>query len=283
MSGSAITIGGQLVELEGFSGFKAMYAMDTIGTVEATVRDLIRAHADFKAEHTARVVQGRTSVRFTRVEARRQFGPQPLYEQQPTDDGPRLIAVLNDGAPVMGPDPLGHLTDQDWQACGNELVIPTIPAGEDDGIENAAMMAMAPLAFKQARGVVTRLLALATTTNRQLEDWDDANADIDAELDKEAKKLAHRASGGELIALAVAAVQLAKDEIAGPFEDAVAAIQQLFPSAPADPTSVPAQQPMRLESEPDAGTTSSPGSATSSPASTAGPPATPSTEPAGVS
>lgn len=282
-----VTLGGKEIMLEPFSGFKAIFAIDTVGAVEGTVRQLVGEQVDFKAAHTARVIAGRSKLTFSRVEARRQFRPEPLYEQVDTDDGPRLIAVLKDGVPVMGPDPLGHVTEADWQASGNQLVIPQIPRNEDTDIDNAVMLAMVPRAFKEARATVLRLVALVMTSNRDLEEWDGAGADIDAQLDAAAKKTMHRADAAELIALVVAAVELARDQIAGPFGDAVEAIRGLFPQQTATAEGeAPPQQPMTIEPvEPvkPAETTSSQGSSTSSPASTDGRPETSSTAPAGDS
>jgi hypothetical protein len=210
----------------------------------------------------------------TRAEARRQFPPRPLIEQVEEDGATIMRPMLRDGQPVMGPDPLGHLSDADWQASGNVLRIPEQPEDE------AVMAALIPKAFKVARAQVMRLLALVTVSNRDLETWD-GEQDIDAKLDEKGRQLMHDCSAGELLGLATAAMQLARGEVAGPFEDARRAWGQMFAPKTEDPEPTP--EPMRMEAEDDDETTPLPTSSTASEDATAGTPAPSSTASAGGS
>lgn len=265
-----IQIGGEPRQLGDFSAFKAVHAMEVVGEIEATVRELVHEGGDFRREY-----EQRHFVEMTRTEARRQYRPQPLYLREALEGGgERAVPVLRgEGAvAVLGPDPLGHLTDADWEASGNVLRIPESPD------ENAVMMALVPKAFATAHKSVTRLLALVVTPNSDLEKWD-GTSDIDDELDRVARDLMHRASADELIRLAVAAMELAKAQIAGPFVEAREAMRSLFASSATAATD-PVPQPMTIERDESA---TSPTSSTSSPDGTGGTPPSSATAPAGVS
>lgn len=264
-----IQIGGEPRQLGDFSAFKAVHAMEVVGQIEETVRELVHEGGDFRREY-----ERRHFVEMTRAEARRQYRPQPLYVQEEIDEGRvRAVPVMRGDVAVLGPDPLGHLTDADWEASGNVLRIPETPD------ENAVIAALVPKAFASARVHVMRLLALVVTPNSDLEKWDGAS-DIDAELDTVARELMHRADAEELIRLAVAAIGMAKAQIAGPFVEAREAMRTLFASStPATTERVP--EPMTIERDDES--SSSPTSSTSSPADTDGTPPSSATEPAGVS
>jgi hypothetical protein len=66
------------------------------------------------------------------------------------------------GRPVMGPDPLGHMTDEDWAANGQRLRMPKSPGREEQ------IAAVFPKALELAERETLQLLALLAMTNAEL-------------------------------------------------------------------------------------------------------------------
>lgn len=263
------TIGGEEVSIGDFSAFKAIFAMEIVTEVEGAFRQVLSETAAFKRQYEKENV-----VEIPRAEARRQFRPKPLYKARQiiADDGETIEEVVEEpvidektGEPVLGPDPLAHLTDQDWQASGNMLRLADSPG--DDVI----FAQMIPTGFKLARAQVLRLIALALTTNRELEEWDGQGSEtIAGQLDQKGKKLLHQARADELVRLAVAVARKCKDQLGGPFDEAAAAFRELRPSKQQqteEPTA-PEQQPVSVETEGEP--SAKPTSSTESPAATGG-------------
>lgn len=270
----SVVIGGETVSLPDFNAYKALLAMDIIGEVESSFREVVSDAAAYRHDW-----EEKHYIEVRRADARRRFRPEPLMRLVQDENTISEVPVLDEtGAPVIGPDPLAHLTEADWQASGHVLRLPESPG--DDHV----MAALLPKATRLAKTQVMRLLALATTTNRDLEQWD-GEKDIDGELDRIGKKLMHDATPGELIRLAIAVMRIARDELRDPFDEAVAAWASLrtptTEPSPEDPDDamVPEPEPMRIETE----TGSSPTSSIESPADTAGTAERSSTAPAGVS
>lgn len=281
-----VTIGGEEHRIADFSAFKAIYAMSEVSAIQGVWRDVLTAGAEFKRQYEAEHF-----VKIDRAEARRQFPPRVLLEDVPiesetgmlVEDGVpllRQVPMIRDGVPVMGPDPLGHLSDEDWQASGQQLRIADSP---EPALEVAAMV---EAGFRLARTQVLRLIALAVAKNADLETWEREGGDaaIAAQLDAEAQRLMHRASMAELVRLAVATAETMRDELAGPFGEAREALARLREQATPAPTT-PEPEPMHVETEtpPSGDATPSPTSSTDSPDATADGPPTSSTEPAGTS
>lgn len=262
-----VSLNGEQVTLGPFSAFKAVQAMRIVETIEQSVRQLVDEGGDFRREY-----RERHFIELTRAEARRMYPPDILIRQVEQDDGRVAVEPMmdSDGQVMVGPDPLGHLTEEDWEGSGQLLRIPSEPD------ENSVLAVLVPRGFAVAEGAVMRILALITATNADLERWDEEGT-VDAELDKAARALLHRASAEELIGLAVAAVGMVRSQVAGPFARARAEIAQILTppetAAPAD--QAPEPEPMTIES--------SAGSSTSSQDGTGGTPAPSSTEPVGAS
>lgn len=262
-----VRIGGEPRTLGGFSAFKAFKAMEILGNAESIYRRVLSESAAFTREFEAENV-----VELDRAEARRQFRPQPVYEQttEETETGSVATAtpVLIEGEPLLGPDPLGHLTDADWEASGNRLRIGKSPS------EDVKIAAMIPRAFELGRLEATRLLALAITPNADLEKWDN-DGDVDAELETVAKRLLHQATADELVALAIATLRLCKEQISGPFGELVEAARTTFRAAKDPETTATGEsgqpEPMRVV------TPGSPTSSSESPADSDGNPESSST------
>lgn len=250
-----VTIGGEPRTLGDFSAYKAFKAMEVIADVEAVWREVLTEAARFKRSYEAEHF-----VEMDRATARREFRPRPLWET--LNDGENVIErpVLQDGQPVIGPDPLGHLTEADWEASGQKLRLPDSPSEQ---LQTAAMI---PTAFRLGRDQCLKLMAIATVSNADIERWDDVSAEnVDDELDKAAHELLHRCKADELLKLAAAAFELFKEQVSGPFEDLVAAVRTTFekPETEGDQeATTPAA--MQVETEGDDTTGSTPGSRTSS-------------------
>lgn len=297
---STVRIGGEDRTIGDFSAYKAIEAIRLISDVEAAYREVLKAGSSFRKEFTAD-----NMIELGRAEARRQFRPRVLTRETQTprtaevdgehvpvtDDAGNAIVdvtydpVLEAGVPVMGPDPLGHLDEADWQASGNKLQLPNPDAGggsDGDKTGELAMAAMIPPAFKLARVQVLRIIVLALTPNSDLEKWDGDALDVDGQLDAEAKKLVHRASVAELMRLAVGIARIVREQVADPFGEAKAAWKEWQDETTDDTPATPAT-PATFETVASEPTTSPPTSSTSSPAATDGTPEPSSTEPAGVS
>lgn len=246
-----VTIGGEPRQLGGFSAYKAFKAMEIIGDAEGIYREVLSESAAF-----VRQFEEENVVELDRAEARRQFTAQPIFERTEEEvDGRTVVAtrpVVVNGEPLLTPDPLGHLTDADWQASGNRLRIGKSPS------EDVRIAAMVPRAFKLGREQATRLLALALTSNADLEKWD-GDGDVDAQLDATARRLLHQAAADELLALAVATLRLCREQISGPFGEVVEAIRTTFrPETPEQESETESDrpEPMRVVT-PDSPTSSS--------------------------
>lgn len=279
---AVVTIGGEEHRIADFSAFKAIYAMSEVSAIQNVWRDVLTAGAEFKRQYEAEHY-----VEIDRAEARRQFPPRVLLEDVPistetgmlVEDGVpllRQVPMIRDGQPIMGPDPLGHLTDEDWQASGQKLRIADSP---EPMLEIAAMV---EAGFRMARTQVLRLIALAIAKNSDLEAWENEGGDaaIAAQLDAAAQSLMHRASMAEIVRLAIATAEAMRDELAVPFGEAREAMARLRPTPEPDEQT---PEPMRVETPPSGEPTSSPTSSTDSPADTADGPPTSSTAPAGES
>lgn len=280
---TVVTIGGEQRTIAEFSAFKALHAMAVIKQVEEKVRELILGAGAFRDEYAKAHF-----TRMTRAEAKRNFPPQPLYEQRANDRGEvETLLVLIDGEPKLRPGKLDHLTEEDWAAAGHELIAPEYPSDE------MVQAMMVTSAFEIARTHVLRLLALALVANRDLRKWEEDGDDLDAKLDEEAKTLVYDCTAPELLELTVSVIGAVKDQISGPFGDARAALQEVFrPAQGATPAGEVTPSPMTVEREEpttdqeDAGsgeTASSPTSSTSSPDATDGATPSASTVPAGAS
>lgn len=286
-----LTIGGATVELKPFMAFKAMRAM-------RMVRVLFREHGpSILAEggRFKREFEGENYTELDRAEARRMFPPRPLTKQVPLerdgelvfetvpgqdDDEPgRELVVLTEpaldpaGQPLMR-DPLGHLTDQDWEKSGNKLRVPESP---DRWLQYAVMAAAA---IEQAEDLSMQLLALILADDRDLERWDtEGNTNVDAELQAAARTLPHRARADEFVRLLVGAAAFMVDQLGDTLNEVkgdVGKIRAALPGATTD--SEPEPEAMQIESSSN-GLTSS----TSSEAATTGPPSTSSTASPGAS
>lgn len=260
-----VTIGGESRTIHEFSAYKALVAGDLIASGEAAYRKVLREVAQFK-----RGFEGENYVEMDRAEARYEFRPRVLSKRDVThqEDGSTVETaepMLVDGRPVIGVDPLGHLTEDDWQHSGQKLRIHNSP---ERALEIAAMV---PIALREARDLTFRLVALVLTTNDELERWDTAGENIEQKLDAEAKRLSHRATLAEIVSLSGAVIRTMRDQLVGPFGDARREWAETF--AKTEDDRPPAEVvPMRIEHSDSESTTSSSTSSSSSEDDSAGTP-----------
>lgn len=265
-----VQIGGEPQTIGEFSAYKAFKAMAILASVETAWREVLKASATFKREYEAE-----NFVELDRAEARRQFRPRPLerVRREEQDDG--RIALIDEPVldeqqrPIVGPDPLGHLTEEDWQAAGNKLRIAESPS------ERMQIAAMIPRAFELGRDAVLQLLALVVVSNADLERWD-TEGTVDDELTKRAAELHHRAKLDELVDLATTALELCRDQVATPFDRLAEAARTTFRSTAPETPAAKTPEPMKIEEE--ASSEHSPPSSTEFPDASDGSPPSSSTE-----
>lgn len=167
---STVKVGDEDIRLEPFSGRKAIRVIRTIESISKGVPEILDRWADFTREYEARNV-----TEMDRATAKHYYSPQPLMDEEPilvdgvavTDDIGNVIVrrtpkLDGGGKPVMGPDPLAHMSDEDWGASGNKLRLPRSPSNEEK------IAAIFPMALDLAEHEVTTLLALLATSNADL-------------------------------------------------------------------------------------------------------------------
>jgi hypothetical protein len=268
MAARKVTIAGEERTLAEFSTYKAEVAFDELTKVEALWQEIVTAMAEFKrrweAEHY---------VELERSEARREFRPKVLYRSRLSDDGTVIEEPMlgPDGEPLLGPDPLGHLSEEDWAASGHHLRVSDSPS------RDMQWASIVPLAFQKGRKQVVRVIALTLISNTELEEWDEADRDLDAELDAAARKLSHRSQPEELLLAATAIVGLLQEQLGGPFEEFAAQVGGVLKARQKRAEVEQEPEPMRPEPSEE------PTSSTPSPDATAGTPEPASTALAGAS
>lgn len=279
---TTVTVGDEQVRLEPFSGRKAIRVIRTIERIAKGVPEILDKLAEF-----TRGYEAANATELDRTTARYELGPRPVQVSEPIlgpDEKPlrdadgqilvRTVAQLDqDGRPVMGPDPLAHMSEQDWAASGNRLRIPRSPTmGE-------RVAAVFPTALDLAEEQVLELLALLAMSNTDLK-RKSRDGSLKDYLVERADDIID-ADATELLELAVAAGEMVDEQ----FNNKLKALGDRVPNAARllglnlgspNPTRTPA--PSSSESPP-----TKPTSSTDSPAPTDGESETSSTEPAGSS
>jgi hypothetical protein len=159
-----------------------------------------------------------------RSEARRQFRPRVLQKTEPArDDAGEIlrdkdgevvvvvVPVLDDqGHPVLGPDPLGHLSEEDWQGSNQALAVTTREPSREERVLAGLKQGM-----RIARDNVLRLLAVIVTPNEELEEWEtNGQKVILDELDRVGRDLLFKTKGHELLQIALTAAEVIHDQFA---------------------------------------------------------------------
>lgn len=258
-----VTIGGEARSLGEFSAYKALKALEILSDVEAAWRAVLTEAAGFRQKYEAE-----NFVEMSRVDARRQFRPRVLERTRRVELEDGSVEIVDEpvlgenGEALLSPDPLGHLTDADWEASGQKLRIPETPA---DQLQVAAMV---PIAFKHGREAALSLMALVLASNAELEEWDREGSDVvDQKLRDRAADLRHRAGLDELVDLATAVLALCREQVAGPFERLADQARTIFkaPESETPETEMPPPMTAVDAVDADGSTPDSPASSSSSP------------------
>lgn len=279
MEDLTVTIAGEPATIAEFSAFKALYAGELVAEVEGAWREIMKETAGFKRDF-----EGDNYDEFDRPAARYQFRPRALANTTREEDPEtgaitirETIATDSDGQPLIGPDPLASITEEDWAAADQKLRIHHSPS------ETIQWVTMAPTALKLARAHTLRLIALVLTSNRDLEGWDLNGDDIVGKLDADAKRLVHQAKADELVRLLAASVRVLRDQLADPFDEMVAELRSLRQPTTEIEEREATVEPMRVEDAAEPGNEPKQDSSTESAATTTGPPTSSSTASVGAS
>lgn len=208
-----VKVGDEEITLEPFSGRKAIRVIRTIEHITKGVPAILDRWADFTREYEARNV-----TEMDRATARHYYRPDPVMDEVPIMDGDgnvlvdalgqvlvrRTAKLDDDNRPVMGPDPLGHMTDEDWAASGNTLRLPKSPGTEEQ------IAAIFPMAMELAEKEVTELLALLVMSNAELK-RKARDGSLKDYLEERADEILD-APATDLIELAVAAGEMVDDQ-----------------------------------------------------------------------
>lgn len=271
MASKTVKVGERDVRLEPFSGRKAIRVIRTIERITKGVPEILDRWAQFTREYEAAHV-----TEIDRAFARVEYAPRPLMDEEPLLDGDgkaltdqlgqvlvRRTPKIVDGVPVLGPDPLGHMSEQDWLASDNRLRIPKSPSMEE------RVAAIFPMALDLAEHETLQLLALLSMTNVEVKDA--AKGDLPEALSERAEDLLD-APADDLMELAVAAGEMVEEQFMVRVRDMgerLPNVLRLFGMSPSRQTS------KISVSE------TSPTSSTDSPSPTDGESDEPSTEPSG--
>jgi hypothetical protein len=274
-----VQVGDEQIRLEPFSGRKAIRVVRTIERITKGVPEILEEWARFTSAYEASHV-----TELDRAAARVHYAPVPLMDEDPilqdgealTDQAGNVLVrrtpkLDGEGRPVMGPDPLGHMTDEDWAANGQRLRMPKSPGREEQ------IAAVFPKALELAERETLQLLALLAMTNAELKRA--AAADLPAALDERSEELLD-APADDLLELAVAAGEMVESQF-------VAKVRSLGGRLP-NALRLLGLSPRSRDTETTEETSTSSSSATSAPSSTGSPAPTdgesdePSTAPVGV-
>jgi hypothetical protein len=207
-----IEIGGEPRTIAEFSAYKAGLALEYIDRILDQVGDigekLATYGATYRRDHAERI---------PRAEARRRFRPLPMLD--PNTEGTENEQLLTDaeGKPMLGPDPLGHLTEEDWQASGNALERLGSPPTRFEEVAYVFHLAMSA----GARELVQELVTLVLTPNGDLEKWDiDESTDVKQRLGEETRQLVHRVKGSTFwLEAVIVAAELIEEDFGGTIRD----------------------------------------------------------------
>jgi hypothetical protein len=171
-----VKIGGNAATISKLNGYKAAEALGIISDITEQTPTLLHDLADF-----------------TRT-----------YEMENAQRMPRAAAE------AKFPQQAKNVSEEAWQASGNELVVPTPPGGEEQ-------IAFAlPKVYKVARESLIDLLALLLASNAELEAADGEGRELygkEGALGEWRRKLLHEASLEELVEVAALAGDVLRDQL----------------------------------------------------------------------
>jgi hypothetical protein len=277
-----VTVNGNIIRIESFSARKGLRILRLLEHTAKGVPEIQTAWAnytrDYEATHT---------IDLDRAMARSQYPPSPLLREEPVlidgiaqadANGRPLVRrepmFGEDGKVLVGPDPLGHITEADWAASGNKLREPKSPSSAEQ------IVAVLPLAIELAEDEVAKLLGLIAMTNSDVKRYGKENLDTLWEKAAEYGDEILEAPMEQVVELAVVAGECVQEtymvkvvERLGERLTSIARLVGMDVSA----RTAPGKQTSSTEAS-----TTSPTSSTDSPEPTDGAKDEPSTEPASV-
>jgi len=207
-----VRVGDSTIRIEPFSGRKGIQALRAIDYISNAVPDIQKKWARYTTEYEAT-----HTINIDRALARAEIRPEPLLEEQPVldEDGiplcdaqdrplVRRVPMMRDGQVVMGPDPLGHLSEQDWAASGNMLRRPRSPRAEEQ------VLVILPDVLAAAEDQLAKLLGLIAMSNKDVK-----RAGRDGTLWEKAAEIGDEildADLNEIVELAVVAGESLREE-----------------------------------------------------------------------
>jgi hypothetical protein len=162
-----VQVGNRKITLETFSARKGLRVLRLLEHTANAFPEIQKHWGDYVREY-----EQTHTVDLDRAAARAAYPPQPLTREEPVigdqgqvvtdDDGRPLVRrepVIENGKVLVGPDPLGHLTDADWAASDQKLRQPRQPTWGEQ------LIAVLPQAIELAEGEVAKLLGLIAMSN----------------------------------------------------------------------------------------------------------------------
>lgn len=168
MATHTIEIGDRSIRIDDFSGRKGIRVLRTLEEISKAAPAIQKKWQEYTREY-----ESENTIDLDRAYARSEFGPQPLYVEEPVLNDQGEVLNGSDGRPLvrrmpmldehgqvrMGPDPLGHLTEQDWQSSGNKLKRPRSPSFQEQ------LMVVFPMMIDLAEKETASLIGLIAMPN----------------------------------------------------------------------------------------------------------------------
>jgi hypothetical protein len=168
MAKHEVVVGDRTIRIEDFSARKGLRVLRLLEHTANGVPAIQKRWGEYTREY-----EDTHTVDLDRTAARAQYPPRPLMREEPVideDNNVRTDAlgrpmvrrepVLGpDGEVLVGPDPLGHITDADWAASNNKLRQPRSPSFAEQ------VVAILPLAIELAEDEVSKMLGLIAMPN----------------------------------------------------------------------------------------------------------------------
>lgn len=163
-----VHIGDRTFRIDDFTGRKGIRVLRTLEEIAKAAPEIQKKWQEYTRQY-----ETENTIDLDRAYARSEFGPQPLYTEEPVLNDEGHVLNGSDGRPLvrrmpmldeqgrvrMGPDPLGHLSQEDWQASGNKLKRPRSPSVQEQ------LMVVFPMMIDLAEQETASLIGLIAMPN----------------------------------------------------------------------------------------------------------------------